>query len=131
LRCPDFGKRRVLGTSARTTHFLNKNLALARHLQYRRVFMDCRAMTLKIEIVSRGGAITVRLVGRIETAHLPELETQVRRHGSRLAFDLDEVTLVDSAVVRFLCACEADGIELRSAAPYIRAWIERERSRQS
>ncbi len=83
-------------------------------------------MTLKIEIEAAGGTITLRLVGRIEAAHLPELETQVRKHGPQLALDLDDVTLVDAAVVRFLVACEADGVELRSAAPYIRAWMARE-----
>src|SRR2546422_6982778 len=46
-------------------------------------------------------------------------------------FDLDEVTLVDSAVVRFLLACEAEGIELLHGSPYIREWMDRERARES
>jgi hypothetical protein len=33
---------------------------------------------------------------------------------------------VDRDIVRFLRACEADGIELRNCPPYIRAWIEQE-----
>jgi hypothetical protein len=33
--------------------------------------------------------------------------------------DLDEVTLVDVVVVRFLITCEAEGIELLHCAPYI------------
>ena len=41
-------------------------------------------------------------------------------------FDLDEVTLVDGAVVRFLLACEAEGIELLYGSPYIREWMDRE-----
>ena len=41
----------------------------------------------------------------------------------------NEVTLVDVAVVRFLIACEAEGIELRHCAPYIREWMSMERSR--
>ena len=43
--------------------------------------------------------------------------------------DLDEVTLLDVAVVRFLIPCEAEGIELRHCAPYIREWMTRERGR--
>ena len=35
--------------------------------------------------------------------------------------------LVDIAVVHFLIVCEAEGIELRHRAPYIRAWMDRER----
>ncbi len=44
-------------------------------------------------------------------------------------FDLDGVTLVDVEVVRFLGACEADGIELLHCSRYIREWILREQDR--
>ena len=40
-----------------------------------------------------------------------------------------EVTLVDVTVVRFLVACEAEGIELVRCARYIREWMDRERGR--
>jgi len=43
---------------------------------------------------------------------------------------LYEVTLVDVGVVRFLIACEAEGIELLNCAPYIREWMSRERNRE-
>jgi len=36
------------------------------------------------------------------------------------------VTLVDVAVVRFLVACESDGVALVHCAPYIREWMGRE-----
>jgi len=39
---------------------------------------------------------------------------------------MDEVTLVDVDVVRFLGACEAQGIQLRGCSAYIREWIARE-----
>jgi hypothetical protein len=39
---------------------------------------------------------------------------------------LDEVTLVDVVVVRFLIASEADGIEVRNCSPYIRDWMSGE-----
>jgi hypothetical protein len=41
--------------------------------------------------------------------------------------DLDEVTLVDVEVVRFLGACEAEGAEVLGCSPYIREWIRREK----
>jgi hypothetical protein len=44
--------------------------------------------------------------------------------------DLDDLTLVDVAVVQFLIACEAEGIELRHCPPYVRAWMDCERSRE-
>ena len=73
-------------------------------------------MTMKIETTSDRQTRILRLIGRIESQHLDELRTEVRRYRPRLVLDLDEVTLVDVAVVRFLIASEADGIELRNCA---------------
>ena len=83
-------------------------------------------VTLKIETASDGHTASLRLIGRIEAEYLDELEAHVRKHRPLLVLDLDEVTLVDVAVVRFLIACEAEGIELRHCAPYIREWMGRE-----
>ena len=85
-------------------------------------------MTLKIEMTTDGRTSTLRLVGRIEVAHLAELDAQVRRHRPRLVLDLEDVTLVDVAVVRYLVARDAEGIRLRHCPPYIREWMDRERS---
>ncbi len=86
-------------------------------------------MTLRIETASDGHTTSLRLIGRIQAEYLNELEAQVGRHRPRLVLDLNEVTLVDVAVVRFLIACEAEGIELRHCAPYIREWMGREQGR--
>ena len=86
-------------------------------------------MTLRIETASDGQTATLRLIGRIESESLDELRAQVRRHRPRLVLDLDEVTLVDVGVVRFLIASEAEGIGLLNCAPYIREWMSRERER--
>jgi anti-anti-sigma regulatory factor len=86
-------------------------------------------VTLKIETASDGHSASLRLIGRIEAEYLDELEAHVRKHRPLLVLDLDEVTLVDVAVVRFLIACEAEGIELRHCAPYIREWMRREQRR--
>jgi hypothetical protein len=86
-------------------------------------------VTLKIQTASDGHTASLRLIGRIEAEYLDELEAHVRRHRPLLVLDLDEVTLVDVAVVRFLIACEADGVELRHCAPYIREWMSREQGR--
>jgi hypothetical protein len=80
-------------------------------------------VTLKIETASDGHTATLRLRGRIESEYLDELQVQIRKHRPRLVLDLDEVTVVDAGVVRFLVACEAGGIELLNCAPYIRQWI--------
>ena len=87
-------------------------------------------MTLRIETASDGQVATLRLSGRIVSESLDELQAQVRMHPPRLVLDLDQVTLVDAGVVRFLIACEADGIELMNCAPYVREWMSRERERR-
>jgi anti-anti-sigma regulatory factor len=86
-------------------------------------------VTLKIEPASDGHTTSLRLIGRIEAEYLDELEALIRRHRPLLVLDLAEVTLVDVAVVRFLIASEAEGIELRHCAPYIREWMGREQRR--
>jgi hypothetical protein len=78
---------------------------------------------MKIETATDGQMVVLRLVGRIESTYLGELQAEVRRHRLPLALDLDQVTLVDDGVVRFLIACEAQGIELVHCAPYIREWM--------
>ena len=84
-------------------------------------------MTLKIEKYSEGASTTIRLIGRMQAEHLAELEKQIRGSGSKIVIDLEEVDLVDVQVVRFLGACEAQGITLLNCAPYIRDWIGTER----
>ncbi len=87
-------------------------------------------MTMKIETATDGQTVVLRLVGRIEAMYLDELQVEVRRHRLPLVLDLDQVTLVDLSVVRFLIACEAEGIELVHCAPYIREWMSRDRGRE-
>ena len=84
-------------------------------------------MTLKIEKYSTGHSTTIRLIGRMRAEHLGELEKQIRESGPAITLDLEEVTLVDVEIVRFLGACEARGVMLLNCSPYIRDWIGKER----
>ena len=47
--------------------------------------------------------------------------------GAQIVLDLDEVTLVDVDVVRFLNSCEKQGVWLIHCSPYIREWMKQER----
>jgi anti-anti-sigma regulatory factor len=85
---------------------------------------------MKIETTSDGQTVIVRLIGRIESIYVDELQAEVRRHRLPLVLDLDQVTLVDLWVVRFLIGCEAEGIELVHCAPYIREWMRKDRHRE-
>ena len=55
--------------------------------------------------------------------HLDELNAQIKTTDLCVAVDLDEVSLVDINVVRFLGVCQAKGVQLKNCAPYIRDWI--------
>jgi len=86
-------------------------------------------MTLKIEKDSDGRKTVIRLSGRLRSEHLAQLKTQMDGDQSRIALDLDGVTLVDVEVIRFLNTCEESGTELLHCWPYIREWIIREKDR--
>ena len=77
-------------------------------------------MTFKITVV-------LRMSGQINAEHVGELRACLLRHGPSVLLDLDEVQLVDVAVVRLLARCEAEGMELRNCSRYIREWMGRER----
>jgi hypothetical protein len=86
-------------------------------------------MTCKIERYADGQHTTLRLIGHLQAEYLEELQAQLEGNGLRMVLDLDEVTLVDVEVVRFLGGCEAKGIVLLHCSPYIREWIAREQHR--
>jgi len=86
-------------------------------------------VTLKIEkTVDRRGMI-VSLIGRVRAEDLPEVARQLEDSGPGAVLQLDEVTLVDVDVVRFLNRCEAEGVRLVDCSPYIREWMSREQNR--
>jgi hypothetical protein len=87
-------------------------------------------MTLRIERASAQGSTIVRLIGRVQSEHLTQLKTQIEGPESHLALDLEEVTLVDVGVVRFLLVCEESGMELLHCSPYIRQWMVTEKARE-
>jgi hypothetical protein len=87
-------------------------------------------MTLKIDKVSDEHSTTIRLIGRVRAEYLEELKAQIKDSESRIALDLEEVSLVDVDVVRFLGTCQAEGIRLVNCPPYINDWIDKERSRE-
>jgi hypothetical protein len=86
-------------------------------------------VTLKIEkTVDRRGT-TVSLIGRVRAEDLVEVARQLETSGPGAVLQLDEVTLVDVDVVRFLNRCELEGIVLVNCSPYIREWMRREQNR--
>jgi hypothetical protein len=58
-----------------------------------------------------------------------EVARQLEASGPGAVLQLDEVTLVDVEVVRFLNRCELNGVRLVNCSPYIREWMRRDQSR--
>jgi hypothetical protein len=83
---------------------------------------------LRIERSSNGGVV-FSLSGRIETDDVAELQRllSLELDGRDLAFDLQDVTLVDRDALKFLARWESDGIRLENCPAYIREWIDTER----
>lgn len=86
-------------------------------------------VTLKIDKSLGPQHTTIRLIGRVRAEHLAGVEIEMKKSGPRIALDLDEVTLVDVDVVRFLNKCELEGVVLLNCAPYVREWMNREQNR--
>ena len=82
-------------------------------------------MTLRIERLEG----RVRLSGEFRIACVDQVKAEIEKCKSRGALDLEEVALIDLEGVRFLNACEANGIAVLHCSPYIREWMLQERIR--
>jgi anti-anti-sigma regulatory factor len=78
--------------------------------------------------VHKGGAI-LALSGWIDAEQVLELKSLLEVEAAAvpegIVLDLADVRLVSREAVRFLAACEADGIQLSNCSPYVREWIEK------
>ena len=87
-------------------------------------------MTLRIEKDSDGKTTTIRLIGRMRRECIEELKAQIEAGGTSVTLDLNEVSLVDLDVIRFLATCQTRGISLVNCSSYINNWIAKERSKE-
>jgi len=84
---------------------------------------------LKLERRSDGERTNIRLIGRVRSEHLSEILNQMGMRGPKVTLDLEDVTIVDLDVVRFLGTCEKEGTQLLHCPPFVREWISREGER--
>lgn len=84
-------------------------------------------MNFKIEAASDKDGTVIKLIGWLRAEYLPEVRAKIETGGPLVVLEMAEVTLVDVEAVRFLSACETQGIELRHCPTYIREWITQER----
>jgi hypothetical protein len=86
-------------------------------------------VTLRIEKASDGQTTTLRLIGRMRREHIDELKAQIKAGCTSTTLDLNEVSLVDLDVIRFLATCQTEGVSLIHCSRYINNWIAKERFR--
>ena len=67
------------------------------------------------------------LSGRMEAAQVLELKELFDRDYRNIILDLRDLRLADRDAVRFLRACEADGMKLENCPAYVREWMDREK----
>jgi hypothetical protein len=83
-----------------------------------------------LRIENQSDACSTRLVlsGRIQSDRIACIRSALKDACGDKTLDLNEVTLVDVEVVRFLIHCEGEGIRLVQCPPYVREWMVRERT---
>jgi hypothetical protein len=86
-------------------------------------------VTLRIERIPGKRRTRIRLSGALRSEHFDQVKAEIERGGLLVALDLEEVDLVDVEGIRFLNACEAEGIPVLHRSPFIREWMLRERDR--
>src|SRR5215471_11245580 len=85
-----------------------------------------------LRIEKDSGCVTkLRLSGRIQADQIASIRSEMNNDCRTTILDLNEVTLVDLAVVQFLISCEDEGVELVQCPSYIREWILRERAEEA
>ena len=83
-------------------------------------------MTLRIERSARQEFTVFTLSGRMEAEHVAELKELFDCDYRNVILDLQDLRLANRDAVRFLRACEADGMKLENCPAYVRRWMDRE-----
>jgi hypothetical protein len=84
-------------------------------------------LTLKLVRTRHKGKTRIRLSGELRYACLEEVRAEIARIVPPAILDLEELDLVDIHGIRWLNACQAQGVRLQKCAPYIREWMSQER----
>ena len=84
-------------------------------------------MTLKIEKVTAERITVIRLIGSLRHEHLDTLTKQIQSCVGEITLDLGELELVSLEGVRFLIACQDQGVGISNASPFVTNWMKQER----
>lgn len=86
-------------------------------------------MAFRIErLVGEEDITVLRVSGRIDAEDVQTLRDLLEQENNKVAIDLRKVALINREAIRFLARREANGVELRNCADYIREWVDREKA---
>jgi anti-anti-sigma regulatory factor len=88
-------------------------------------------MSCRIDRVLTGDGVVLHISGRIAAYDVDMLRDLFEQETGAVAVDLTHVLLVDRDAVKLLAATEANGVELRNCAAYIREWVAQERTQSN
>ena len=74
----------------------------------------------------RQGIMVFTLSGRLMAEEVSELKALFVTDYRSIVLDLRDVRLADRDAVKFLKACERDGMKLENCPAYVREWMDRE-----
>ena len=85
-------------------------------------------LTYRIHRSVTSDAVVFALSGDVDIEHTTGLqELLANETNGRIILDLNDVTLVDRAAVRFLRSAESAGMRIINCPGYVRSWIAAER----
>jgi len=84
-------------------------------------------MTLKIDKIATKHSTVIRLIGRLRREHLGIVTKQIQSSPGEITLELGELALISVEGVRFLNACQDQGIVVANASTYVTDWMKRER----
>ena len=84
-------------------------------------------MTLKIVRIREKDKTRIRLSGALRFADLEDVRAEIARAARPVILDLEEIDLLDIHGIRWLNACQAQGVQVENCAPYICEWMFQEK----
>jgi anti-anti-sigma regulatory factor len=86
-------------------------------------------MTLRIDRQRSTDTVVLQLIGNLRVEHFDEVRAEIDAAGTGgvVALDVNGLTLVSVEGIRFLNACQDEGIAICSASPYVSEWMALER----
>ena len=83
-------------------------------------------MTCKVvRLVDRDRLVQLFISGHLQEVHINMIDDLLTKETDPVVLDLEEVTLVDREVVKFLATLDARGVGLRNCPGFIREWMRK------